>query len=172
MKNERTSNGRWNLGMSALFLFLAALFVFAASVSVPFNAPAITFSQAWGSASLDHALKEMSGRDYPWIAGIFSGSLLIYLLVNSAWVRLGAMAVGCLFPAFAIGPVVWLCGVFAPVWIFSAMCLTWDGESYMEQMLMAGAVGLWSLACLAAAVREFLVIRKSVTSENEKAVPA
>ncbi len=163
----------WTVSPWIAWFLVFAVFVFGAAVQVEFAEPAVPFSMAWGSMSLDQAV----GRFQQPETYVGWGISLVCVVVHtftSAWkVRLGAMVVGFLIPVFAVSPLMvvgMVIGiVVSPLMIFGVLLGTPDGEFYNEGTLMFVACGMWMMVCLVFGWRDALVgwrEKKSVSTAD------
>lgn len=130
-------------------LWLAAalnltILVFGEAVRVDFLAPAVPLSEAIESAVWRRDVSD-EHRQTLWM--LFAW-LIAFSVSHSGRVRLGALALGFLTPAFMAGPVMFAIAAISPLVVLSALTGQLDGESYCEGMLQASALGLWMLCCV------------------------
>lgn len=143
-------------------LWLAAglnlgILAFGEAVRVDFLAPVVPLSEALKSAVWRHEISD-EHRQTLWM--LFTW-LIAFSVSNSAKVRLCALALGILTPAFMTGPVMFAVAAISPLIVMSALTGQLDGESYCEGMVQVSALGLWMLCCLIWGIREAIGLLRS-----------
>lgn len=151
-----------NRARRVVSLWLAAalnltILVFGEAVRVDFLAPAVSLSEAFESAVWR---RDVSAEHRQTLWMLFAW-LIAFSVSHSGRVRLGALALGFLTPAFMAGPVMFAIAAISPLVVVSALTGQLDGESYCEGMLQASALGLWMLCCVIWGILETIEIRRS-----------
>jgi uncharacterized membrane protein len=160
MKSPAASDFHWKIALWVSFLTIAAIFAFGAAVKVDFVDPSVPLSDAWNSTDWRRSWHMFGEREYVPISIIAVQAMLISTFHHSPKVRLYAMAASFLVPVFSISGKMLLLAFVSPLLILDVLRGKASGEFYEEGMLMIGACGLWMLLCIAAGIREFLVLRR------------